>query len=64
MNIHSYKMWAFRPQNNYYISVKRTCDPKVWGFITNSSSLYKEKRIGLMLEEIRMSFLPRKIEAA
>lgn len=45
-------MWAFRPQNNYYISVKRTCDPKVWGFITNSSSLYKEKRIGLMLEEI------------
>lgn len=59
-------MLMFKPQkkNNYYTSFKYAWDRKDWGFITNSSSLYKVKVTGPVLEEIWMSFLPGKIEAA
>lgn len=53
-----------KKHDNYYTSFKYTCDRKDRGFIMNSSSLYKVKVTGPILEEIWMSFLPRKIEAA
>lgn len=58
------RMFKLQKKNNYYTSFKYTCDQKDWGFITNSSSLYKVEVAGPILEEIWMSFLPRKIEAA
>lgn len=60
------KMWMFKPQKKktYYTSFKYTCDRKDQGFITKSSSLYKVKVTGPVLEEIWMSFLSRNIEAA